>query len=303
VERRGPREPVDPWQPARAISEQERGATGRIESVHTLFLVNRECPWHCLMCDLWRHTLDSPTPPGSVPQQIAGALDRLPPADVLKLYNAGSFFDRQAIPPTDHPAIARLCRPFSKVVVESHPALVGDPVLRFRDQLRGRLEVAMGLETTHPATLSRLNKGMKLPQFHRAAEFLRAGDIDLRAFVLLRPPFLSEAEGLEWAVRSLDYAQRCGATVVVLIPTRPGNGATDALQTVGQFSPPRLQTLEQALEAGLNRRRGRVFADLWDLERFSSCPACFPRRLTRLHQMNLHQETLPPVTCPHCAGP
>ena len=28
----------------------------------------------------------------------------------------------------------------------------------------------------------------------------------MRAFILVRPPFLTDAEGLEWAKRSLDFA-------------------------------------------------------------------------------------------------
>jgi len=300
IRHRGSRVFVDPSQPARAVCEQECGVDGTILTVNTLFLTNRECPWRCLMCDLWRHTTKGPTPPKVISRQIAGALHGLPPADVIKLYNAGSFFDRRAIPPHDYPSIAQLCRPFSFVVVESHPALVGDPVLRFRDRLQGRLEVAMGLETVHPGVLPRLNKRMTLSLFEHAAGFLRSEGIGLRAFVLVRPPFLTESEGLEWAIRSVEFAQSCGATVVVLIPTRAGNGAVDALQARGEFAPPQLQTLEQALATGIKLNRGRVFADLWDLERFSRCPVCYPQRVARLREMNFYQATLAPMVCDGC---
>ena len=59
--------------------------------------------------------------------------------------------------------------------------------------------------------------------------FLRSHAIDLRVFILVRPPWLSEEEGLEWAKRSLDFAFDCGPSVCSLIPTRAGNGAIDAL--------------------------------------------------------------------------
>jgi len=301
LQHRGPRSAVDSSQPARAISEQECGADGRILAVNALFLTNRECPWRCLMCDLWRHTTERPVPPKAIPQQIAGALQHLPSADVIKLYNAGSFFDRHAIPSEDHPTIAEQCRPFSLVVVESHPTLVGDSVLRFRDRLHTRLEVAMGLETIHPRVLPRLNKRMTLGTFERAARLLRSEDIGLRTFVLLRPPFLTESEGLEWAVRSIEFAQICGATVVVLIPTRAGNGAIEALQAMGEFALPRLETLEQALAAGIDLKRGRVFADLWDLDGFSRCSVCYPQRVARLREMNLCQETPASIVCDRCA--
>jgi radical SAM enzyme (TIGR01210 family) len=254
------------------------------------------------MCDLWRQSTTSPTPPGAIPRQISGALEQLPAAEAIKLYNGGSFFDRAAIPPSDHPIIAEQCRRFGLVVVESHPALVGDPVLRFRDRLHGHLEVAMGLETVHPRVLLQLNKRMTVELFERAAHFLRSAGVGLRVFVLVRPPFVAEAEGLEWAIRSVEVAQQCGATVVVLIPTRPGNGAIEALQVSGEYSLPRLETLEQALACGIELGRGRVFADLWDLRQFSRCPACYSERLARLRQMNLQQEVSAPITCERCGS-
>src|SRR5205085_5827136 len=142
----------------------------------------------------------------------------------------------------------------------------------------------MGLETAHPEVLASLNKGMTLDQFASAARFLQENDIALRVFILVKPPFLDEAEALHWAKRSLDFAFDCGATAASLIPTRFGNGALEALAAQGQFSPPKLSTLEQAAEYGVTLKRGRVFADLWNLEKFSTCPNCFSRRRARLRR-------------------
>jgi len=163
-----------------------------------------------------------------------------------------------------------------------------------------KLEVAMGLETAHPQVLEKLNKRMTLDQFRRAAEFLRANDIALRVFVLVKPPFLDEAEALDWAKRSIDFALDCGATVVSLIPTRFGNGALEVLAERGEFFPPKLATLEAALDYGIGLKRARVFADLWDVEKFSDCKECFERRRARLGEMNLRQITRPQVACECC---
>jgi radical SAM enzyme (TIGR01210 family) len=252
------------------------------------------------MCDLWRHTLPGDTPQGAIQAQIDHALARLPQAEVIKLYNSGSFFDPRAIPPGDHEEIANRLRHFERVIVECHPALVNESAYRFRDLLRVPLEVAMGLETVHPEILPKLNKRMTLESFARAADRLRAREIALRAFVLVKPPFLEESAAVEWAKRSAEFAFDCGATAVSLIPTREGNGALEALATRGEFAPPRLSTLEQALASAISMRRGRVFADLWDLERFSGCAHCFPARLARLREMNLTQCVPPVIECEHC---
>jgi hypothetical protein len=105
---------------------------------------------------------------------------------------------------------------------------------------------------------------------------------------------------VEWAIKSAQFAFNCGAGVVSLIPTRAGNGALDLLMKTGEFRPPSLCTFERSLDGSLALLRGRVFADLWDLERFSRCPRCFAARRQRLEQINLTQQQVPSVCCPSC---
>jgi archaeosine synthase beta-subunit len=304
---RGPRNTLDPDRPYAFLVEDEPDATGAVIPVATIFLTNRECPWRCVMCDLWRNTLAEPTPPGAIPAQIEYALAQLPAARAIKLYNAGSFFDPRAIPPEDHLAIAEAVRTFDHVIVECHPALVGDAVPRFRDLLSGRLEVAMGLETANPDVLEKLNKRLTLDQFRAAAEFLRRNSIDLRVFILVQPPFQRAEESLHWAERSLDFAFDCGATAATLIPTRGGNGAMEILASNGEFAPPALATLEDAFDYGLSLGSGRarlfrVSADAWDLPRAFDCPSCRDRRVARLRAMNLAQTFAPRIACEACGG-
>jgi archaeosine synthase beta-subunit len=291
LSRRGPRVVRDATTPYGYFVEDECG-----EAVATVFLTNRECPFRCLMCDLWRNTLNETIPAGAIPAQIDHALLRLPPARQLKLYNSGSFFDPQAIPPADYPAIAERANRFERLIVENHPALTGEACLRFRDRLSGRLEIAMGLETVHPEVLAGLNKRMTLEQFSTAANFLRRSGIDLRVFILVQPPLMPAEEARHWAERSLDFAMESGATAAVLIPTRAGNGAMEALE----FRPPSLHTLEAAIEYGLGLKAGRVFADLWDLR--ASCAHCHTQRAARLLQMNLRQVVLDRIACSRCGG-
>jgi radical SAM enzyme (TIGR01210 family) len=258
------------------------------------------------MCDLWKNTLPDNTPTGAIIQQLDAALPRLlandPRPRQVKLYNSGSFFDAGAIAPSEHAAIAERLRPFERVIVECHPALIGDSAWRFRDRLAGRLEVAMGLETAHPEVLARLNKRMTLEQFAQAASRLQAEQIALRAFVLVKPPFLNEAEARHWGERSIDFALDCQATVTALIPTRLGNGALDALAGTGEFSIPDLATLEAVAEYGVGLGRARVFADLWELAVFSKCTDCFEARRARLHRINLRQTLEAAVRCSRCSA-
>ncbi|HXD88003.1 MAG TPA: hypothetical protein VN641_16065 [Urbifossiella sp.] len=307
---RGPRNAVSADRPYAFLVEPERSADGRLVDVATIFLTNRECPFRCVMCDLWKNTLEESVRPGQIAEQLRWALGELRSrnpagsAQHLKLYNAGSFFDPRAIPPDDFPTIAELAAPFERLIVECHPRLVGRRCFEFHELLRGALrsagsvsrlngpalEVAMGLETVHPEVLARLNKQMTLDDFAQAARRLRDAGIAVRAFIMVRPPFLSDAEGLDWAQRSLDFAFSVGVECCSLIPTRGGNGAMEELAANDQFAPPSLESLEAALEYGLSLRAGRVFLDLWDIDKVSPDAPNRAARIDCLGRMNLSQE-------------
>jgi hypothetical protein len=298
---RPPKNPVDLTRPYAFLVEPERTREGTVDDTAVLFLTNRECPFRCLMCDLWKNTTDRRVPEGAIAEQIEYALARLPPALHIKLYNAGNFFDAQAIPPGDWPRIAALVSLFQTVIIESHPRLVDQRCVTLRDMLRPALQVAMGLETVNHAVLARLNKRMTLEDFETATRFLTRHDVAVRAFILLRPPYLTEEEGVHWAKESIRFAFDVGVECCVVIPTRAGNGAIDQLQRQGDFSPPRIESLEEVLEYGVGLGRGRVFADLWDIQQFSSCERCGPARALRMDTINRTQQHQPIVVC-SCGG-
>lgn len=289
---------VDPNIPYFFLQEKEIQKDGTVKTVNTIFLTNRECPFKCVMCDLWRHTLDKPTPKGTIPRQIEYALERLPNAEVVKLYNSGNFFDGKAIPRSDYEQIADSLSGYEHVIVENHPRLIGSFIPKFRDMLNGSLEIAMGLETIHPDVLPRLNKQITKEDFFEASHFLVEQGIDVRAFILLNPPFLTDHEkNIEWCLRSVEFAFDSGCTACSIIPVRDGNGIMDELRESGDYVPPTINALETVFNAALKMEGGRVFCDVWDLEKFSDCDICLKDRKNRLEKMNLSQSVLPRINC------
>jgi uncharacterized Fe-S cluster-containing MiaB family protein len=310
LELRGPKAVLDAHRAYAVVWEEEHGEDGTRAPTAVVFLTNRECPFRCVMCDLWVHTLDGTVPGGAIVRQIRDAVATLPPARQIKLYNAGSFFDPQAIPVDDYEEIAAAVAPFERVIVEAHPAFLrgayGDACRRFHDLIGGRLEVAVGLETVHRDALAALNKRMTVEDFAEAAAFLRRHGIALRAFVLLDPPFVPHHEAAEWALSSVRTARSVGASVCTVIPTRGGNGALEALP-VQQRPRLGLRDLEWVVQEALAdiadgpegprlRTRMRVFADLWDIERLFDCH-CSPARAARLAVVNREQQVPEPVAC------
>jgi radical SAM enzyme (TIGR01210 family) len=294
---------VDLWRPLSVECEPERTRRGTVETL-TVFLAGAECPFTCVFCDLWRFTVEEPTPDGAIPAQLERALEDagdLPRGSTIKLYNASNFFDRRAVPVRDLPAIAGMLAGFERVVVECHPRLVDEGVVAFSDMVGGGLEVAMGLETVHPGALPRLNKKMSREEYDRAAAALESHGIPHRAFVLLGTPFVPHRESVDWTIISAAYALDRGAEMVSIIPVRGGNGELERLAADGLFQPPSLGDAEEALQRALALPgTGVVQLDVWDVERLSACDDCFVARRERLRHMNLTGEILPYIHCPSC---
>ena len=239
------------------FSEPELTRNGIVEDHNIILTTNKECSFKCVMCDLWKNTLDYRVDDGVVAKQVEDALAKLPEAKHLKLYNAGSFFDRQSIPKQDTFDIADLICEYETLIVEAHPKLVGAPCFEFAAYLQPQLEVAMGLETVDPNVLPRLNKKMTLDDFENATTKLLEHDIFVRAFILLRTPWQTEEEGMYWAKESIDFAQSIGVECCTIIPTRPGNGTVE-------LTAPLPESLEDVVAYGQSKNKGRVFGDVWD---------------------------------------
>jgi len=298
VAARGPRSALDPAKPYAYFVEREHSRSGEIEDVATIFLTNKECPFRCVFCDLWQNTLSERIAEGLVAAQVVWALAKLSDTPHVKLYNAGSFFDPEAIPRADVPRIAELLRGKRTVTVECHPRFLDERCVSFAKAIApAKLEVAIGLETVDPEVLPRIKPSMSLADFERAARFLTEHGIGLRTFILLGPPGHFGSQRTEWARRSIDFAFSMGAECCVVIPVRPGNGIVDALETQGLYSPTNLAELESAVAYGVRAGRGRVFADLWDVERIAGCPHCSAARVAALEQLNWTQRASAPIDC------
>jgi radical SAM enzyme (TIGR01210 family) len=272
--------PTDFWSPHAAFVERERSRGGEAVDVGTILLTNRECPYRCVMCDLWKYTTPERVPQGAVARQVERGLEACRGARQVKLYNAGSFFDAQAVPTSDLPRIAELVRRMEAVIVECHPALVGPRALELSRRIEGSLDIAMGLETIDPQVLPRLNKKMTLDGVRRAIDFCLGHGMQVRLFIILRLPGQSEEEGRSWALASIEWGMRAGAECCVVIPARRGNGMMEELERQGIFSPPSFESLEWVVREGIRLGMGRVFGDTWGLE---------PLQAQRIHKLNLEQ--------------
>ncbi|MFB6160259.1 MAG: archaeosine biosynthesis radical SAM protein RaSEA [Haloferacaceae archaeon] len=210
----------DPHEPTRVWIDEDRTPGGVYDSL-TIILNTGGCRWAraggCTMCGYVAESVEG----GSVPHEAL--LDQVDaclaherehadePCGLVKIYTSGSFLDEREVPAETRRAIAETFADRERVVVESLPDFVDRGKLAdFLD--RGLdADVAVGLETaTDRVRRDCVNKYFDFADFVDAADEADAAGAGVKAYLLLKPPFLTEREAVADMVESVERcAEHC----------------------------------------------------------------------------------------------
>lgn len=276
--------------------EREIFPDGSPRVIGTVYLRNGECPLACVYCALYRTSDERAATGAGIARQIEAARRAMPGIAGLKLYNASSLFEAKSIrqTPEDLAAIARAVADLDLVVVEARSENAGRAA-ELAPLLRGRLEVAIGLEVADDELLALMNKPTTVARFRRSARALRESGILLRAFVLVQPPFIAGAAARELALRAFELAAAEGARVVSLLPVVSNHRPMERLRREGFFS----EIGRDAFFDIVRDCAGRgpvVVAELEAWERLPGCANCGEAKRRELQRLN-ETGRLSPISC------
>ncbi|MDL5362484.1 archaeosine biosynthesis radical SAM protein RaSEA [Halalkalicoccus sp. NIPERK01] len=249
----------DPHEPTRVWIDEDNTPDGVRQSL-TIILNTGGCRWAraggCTMCGYVAESVEG----GSVSHealmdQIEVCLEHeREEADekspLIKIYTSGSFLDEREVGAESRRAIAETFADRERIVVESLPDFVeGERVADFTD--RGlETDVAVGLETaTDRVRRDCVNKYFEFSDFIEASEAATTAGAGIKAYLLLKPPFLSESEAVEDMKRSV---RRCAeyAHTVSMNPTNVQRYTmVDELYFRGGYRPPWLWSVAEVLES------------------------------------------------------
>jgi archaeosine synthase beta-subunit len=285
---------VNQWVEAEALG-------GERVSAFVLILRTRGCYWAdlkgCSMCGYAKDTLGRSATPEELGTQLEHALARYHGEPYVKLYTSGSFLDDREVDPASR---ERIVRAFSgrarRLLFETLPEFVTDDRLGpLTSAFAGEIEVAQGLESAQPEVLQRfVNKGSTPDEYFAAADRVRAAGAKSKGYLLLKPPYLTEAEAVADVVRSVELAApRFDA--LSINPVHIQNGTVvEWLYRRGRYRPPWLWSLTEALTEGAARRgttRLVSFPTAGGLPRGPhNCGRCDREVLAAIEEASLAQE-------------
>ena len=218
----------------------------------TIILKSGGCSWNrCLMCS-YRHERYV----GLSKDELAARLIRqlrfvattiqIKDVEIVKLYTSGSFFDPDEVPYAVLEEAGTLFR--GKIIIaETRPEYVNEDILedfkaRIDDGTNAKpLYVAIGLETTNDRIREKsIDKGFSSEDFNQAVRAARTAGVGIKAYLLMKPLFLTEKEAVSDMKQSL--TDLSGVADIVSMNTCSVQRGTDMERywKQGAYRPPYL---------------------------------------------------------------
>jgi radical SAM enzyme (TIGR01210 family) len=179
----------------------------------------------------------------------------------LKIFNSGSFFDRNELSDQLVQSIAETINrsDIQMVQVESRPEFLKKDVLKkFKGDLNPELEVGIGLETSNDhIRMNCINKGFSFEDYRRAVRLCNSLGVWVKTYLLLKPPFILEREAIADTVKSAADAAGAGSQKISINPVNVQRGTlVELLWRRGEYRSPwiwsLLEVLKQVSNSGLN---------------------------------------------------
>jgi len=234
---------------------------GTILECLTVIFTTAGCAWNqCLMCG-YRHERFASTEAGPEQErhllsQLAWVQEHYPTRDyqMVKIFTSGSFFDVREIPPVVMEKIAAAYRG-KLVIAETRPEFVTDETITpFLEEIDNGswdtpLYCAMGLETSDDRIREKcIRKGFLYKDFMGAARRAHTLGAGVKAYLLLKPLFLTEQEGIDDMKSSINDVSRHTDLVSMNPCTVQGHTELEWYWRQGAYRPPYLWSVLSVLD-------------------------------------------------------
>ena len=231
----------------------------------TIIFQTSGCRWNnCTMCGYVYDSARAPPSHDDLMKQFEHAMSRCKDEEfIVKIFTSGSFLDDSEIgSSTRIEMLSRLKENdrVKKVIAETRPEYVTDEKLSEACAALGKkFEVAMGLETSNDIIRKDcINKGFSFSDFTRASEVARKNGVTVKAYLMQKPPFLSEGIAMNDMINSIKDASPFAGTISMNLCNVQKGTLVDEMFERGDYRPPWLWSAVEALKIGKESAPGTV---------------------------------------------
>ncbi len=241
----------DPDKPVSMWKELDR-LRGYSEKTMVCIFKTTGCAWYnfsaCSMCGYF-NDISPEIKDENLMKQIDLLYDSLNDASVLKIFTSGSFLDPQEVSPRVRDYFfQRVSGKVDKILVESRTEYIRKDILESIKKYKIPLRIAIGLESADDYIMKySVNKGSTLKKFMDAATLIKNEGLELRTYLLFKPPFISEKTAIEDILKSIDIVSPYSDDISINPMNIQRNTLVEKLWKKGLYRPPRMYSLAKIL--------------------------------------------------------
>lgn len=239
--------------------KEEELLNGEIVRSTTVILRGKGCSFArrepCTMCGYNNivSTLDEGMSILAQLKSISGFLEGSP---YIKLFTSGSLLDPGEIKRSERLEIIEYLHTLSdssRILFETRPEFINNTSLDDILSRHENIEIAIGLETADEGVRKQLiGKSFSNQEFFDAADMVKDRGINLKIYLLMKPPILTEIESIYDIMTSMAILSKRydGSTLSINPMNIQKSTAVERLYITGHYRPPWLWSLIHVLKQG-----------------------------------------------------
>lgn len=230
---------------------------GDVKSTLTAIFLSGGCSWNrCRMCGYKNDRDCSPRDEliANMQAQVQWLGENFKPEEyeLAKIFTSGSVFDSREVPLEVLDSFGTFFRGKPLVAESRAEYVTEDAVSRLLSTLDAGqahpLTVAIGLETTDDSVREKsIDKGNSFEDFKHAAEVAHAAGVAVKAYLMMKPLFLTEREAMLDMQKSIQEVAPYADMISMNLCTVQGRTELEHYWQKGSFRPPYLWSAVRVL--------------------------------------------------------
>jgi len=289
-----PKKPVSFWSEKDILED-------KIVDAFVIIFRTKGCSWAlksgCSMCGYFNDSLWQDVSDEDLLAQFNLAMNSYSGQKFIKIFTSGSFLDNSEISSKLRKEILnKLTEKVDKISIESRPEYVNDKILKEIKSIVGlkKFEIGIGLETSNDFVREEcLNKGFKFTNYKKAVDIIKKHEIDLKTYILIKPPFLTEKESIEDAIKTVEKIKNLTDCISFNPTNVQRNTFVNYLWSRRKYRPPWLFSIVEILKESKNILKNvRIKCDTvggGSIRGAHNCKLCDRKFLNAIAEFSLSQ--------------
>lgn len=249
----------NPRHPVRCWSEKDV-LHGKVVDAYVIIFRTRGCSWAlssgCTMCGYFNDSMFKTVSEADFQVQLETAMQTYKDEQIVKIFTSGSFLDPSEVPVVMQQQILQcVAKQAEKISVESRPEYITEQRINAIQKTfsEKEFEIGIGLETANDMIREQaINKGFSFIDYKKATLLLKKHKINVKTYMLIKPPFLTEKESIDDCLCTLKETKKLTQSISLNPTNVQRNTVVEFLWKRNQYRPPWLWSIVEVLKQSKN---------------------------------------------------